>query len=133
VTVLDTHVLVWLAEDSPSLGRRAARLADRAMARDQLLVCAISFWEIAMLAAKRRLRLALTAATIRQRVLEQGIREVAVSGAIAIAAAELAGLHGDPADRLIVATALSLEGTLVTGDESILGWRGPLRRRDARR
>ena len=50
-----------------------------------------------------------------------------VNGAIAIRAVGLADFHADPADRLIVATAL--EGhRLVTADERILGWTGPLSR-----
>jgi len=86
-----------------------------------------------MLAAKGRLRLEITPAATRHKALEQGIREVPLSGAISLAAAQLAGFHGDPADRMIVATALSLGAMLVTADESILTWKGPLGRLDARR
>jgi PIN domain nuclease of toxin-antitoxin system len=39
--------------------------------------------------------------------------------------------HADPADRFIVATALALGATLVTADQAILGWSGPLRRQSA--
>jgi PIN domain nuclease of toxin-antitoxin system len=132
VILLDTHALIWLAEDNPKLGPRAARLADSALARGELLVAAVSFWEIAMLAAKRRLVLAAPPAAIRRRSLEQGIRELALNGTVAIEAAELAGFHGDPADRMIVATALSVGATLLTADDTILGWSGQLRTHDAR-
>ena len=54
--VLDTHVLLWLAEDHPRLGRRASRLADAALHREELHVSAISFWEIAMLVARLTLQ-----------------------------------------------------------------------------
>jgi PIN domain nuclease of toxin-antitoxin system len=56
-----------------------------------------------------------------------------VSGSIGIAAVELRNLHPDPADRIIVATAISLGATLVTADDSILGRRGLLRTQDVRR
>jgi prevent-host-death family protein len=46
VTVLDTHALVWFAEDHPQLGRRTTTLVNGALARDELAVSAISFWEI---------------------------------------------------------------------------------------
>lgn len=131
--VLDTHVLVWFAEDHPSLGRRTTRLADSALKRDEVLVAAISFWEIAMLSRKRRLRLDLSPAAFRQKVLEQGLREVPLDGAIAVAAGELERLHGDPADRMIIATALSMGATLVTADTAILGWKDKLKVHDARR
>jgi len=133
VIVLDTHVLVWFAEDNPQLGTRATRLTDAALQRDETMVSAISFWEIAMLTEKRRLTLDLAPTALRRHVLEQGVREVAVSGAIGIGAAQLAAFHPDPADRMIVATALSVGAMLLTADDAILGWRGPLRTHDARR
>ncbi len=130
--VLDTHVLVWFAEDHPRLGARTTKLTDTALQRDEVLVSAISFWEIAMLADKQRLTLLVSPAAMRRSVLEQGIRELAVDGTVAIAAAQLADFHGDPADRLVVACALSIDATLVTADRSILSWRGPLKCHDAR-
>jgi PIN domain nuclease of toxin-antitoxin system len=45
--LLDTHVVIWLTEESRQLGRSARRLADRALARDAVAVSAISFWETA--------------------------------------------------------------------------------------
>jgi PIN domain nuclease of toxin-antitoxin system len=132
VILLDTHVLLWLAEDHPRLGRRAARRIDAALRADELLVSAISFWEVAMLAARRRIELRLRPSELRRHSLQQGIVEVAVDGAVAIAAAELPRFHGDPADRLIVASALSREAQLVTADRTLLRWRGELRRHDAR-
>lgn len=47
--------------------------------------------------------------------------------------AELEGMHGDPIDRIIVATALAENAILLTADRAILGWTGGLRRQDARR
>lgn len=72
--LLDTHVLVWVAEGLPRIGRRA----------------------------------------------------------IGIVAGEIGGLRGDPADRMIVATAMALDATLVTADESLLDWEGTVRMVDAR-
>jgi PIN domain nuclease of toxin-antitoxin system len=133
VILLDTHVLIWLAEDSPHLGRRAVRLADVALQRDQVVVSVISFWEIAMLAEERRLRLDVTPAAMRRRSLEQGIHEVELSGSIAIAAAQLHALHGDPAGQMIIATALAIGAEMLTADDRILGWSGSLKLHDARR
>lgn len=82
--LLDTHVLIWFAEDSPQLGSHTAKLTDAALQRDEVMVSAISFWEIAMLAEKRRLKLLLSPATLHRRVLEQGIRELAVSARSAL-------------------------------------------------
>ena len=68
----------------------------------------------------------------RRDLLEQGLVELPVDGEIAARAGLLADLHSDPADRLIVATAL--EGhKLITADQRILGWSGQLDSLDARR
>jgi PIN domain nuclease of toxin-antitoxin system len=55
VILLDTHAVVWLATDQ-GLGKRSQRIADKALADDSLAVSTISFWELAMLIAKGRLR-----------------------------------------------------------------------------
>ena len=94
-------------EDHPSLGPRTTRLTDAALRRDEVFVAAISFWEIAMLLAGARLRMELSPMAFRRKVLEQGVREIPLTGAIGVAAAELPAFHDDPADRMIVATALS--------------------------
>ena len=130
--LLDTHALVWFAEDHPRLGARTARLTDAALQRDEVLVSAISFWEIAMLADKQRLTLHISPTAMRRSVLEHGVRELAIDGAVGIAAAQLVDFHGDPADRLIVASALAIDATLITADRTILSWPGSLKRRDAR-
>lgn len=131
--VLDTHVLVWLVEGDQRLGRGAREVAQTALKADNLTVSAISFWEIAMLLKTRRLGLALQAMEWRQGILQRGILEVPVTGQIGILAGELTGLPGDPADRIITATALVRNATLVTADERILEWSGGVLRQDARR
>lgn len=131
--LLDTHVLIWLAEDHPKLGRTAAALVDRALHDDALCVSAFSFWELAMLVVKRRLQIADTPEVIRRKTLEQGLREVPLTGDVGVAAASLIGFHGDPADRIIAATAISTGATLFTADRRMLAWRGGLKSRDARR
>lgn len=130
--LLDTHALLWFAADDSRLGSRANRAADAALRKDEVLVSAISFWELAMLQKKARVHLDGTADAFRTDARAQGIIEVPIDGAIGIAAALLDDFHGDPADRLIVASALAYNATLVTADALILGWRGPLRRHDAR-
>jgi PIN domain nuclease of toxin-antitoxin system len=57
VILLDTHAAVWLASDEPVLGQKSCTLALAARAENQLAISAISFWEIALLAAKDRLEL----------------------------------------------------------------------------
>ena len=101
---------------------------------NQAAFSAISLWEIGMLQQKNRLNVIpnLTASQWRETLLAEGFREIPVDSVIAARAGELPDLHGDPADRIIVATAL--EGHLViTSDRRILDWPHELDRFDARR
>lgn len=130
--LLDTHTLWWLDQDLPMLGKNALAAADEALTTGALVVSAISFCEIAKLVRQGRLGLRKTVAEWRDGLLQEQLRERPVDGDIAIMAVNLHDLHRDPADRLIVATALALDATLLTADERLLGWPGPLRRADAR-
>ena len=86
-----------------------------------------------MLVARGRLSMTVQLATWRRELLDKGLVEIPVNGAIGIAAAQLRGFHGDPADRLIAATALTMDAALATADEKILAWRSKVRRWDARK
>lgn len=130
--ILDTHVLVWMAIDERSLGRRTRRLIEREWAESEVGICALSFWEVALLHARGRLALAIPASDWRRERLKAGLREVAVDGAIAVRAAGLGDLPGDPIDRMVIATALETGADLVTADERLLAWKHSLKRHDAR-
>jgi PIN domain nuclease of toxin-antitoxin system len=130
VILLDTHAAIWLTLER-GLGRQSQRLADRALVQDHLAISAFSFWEIAMLIAKRRLRTLGSAGERRAKFLSIGIRELPVTGEIAILAVEITGLNGDPADRIIAATAIAHDATLMTADRNLLRWQHRLKRQDA--
>ena len=129
--LLDTHVALWLTLGSSSLGKRSRRIAQQALAENELAISAVSFWEVAMLISKGRLRPPETAHEMRRRILSEGALELPVTGDIAILAGELDDLHADPADRFIAATAISHDATLVTADNKLLQWRRSLRRHNA--
>jgi PIN domain nuclease of toxin-antitoxin system len=133
MVLLDTHALIWVVEGSERLGRRVSRLADTALAADRLGVASISFWEMAMLVNRGRIVVNPSIDQWRLRVLGLGVQEIPLTGDIAIAAVHLAGLRGDPADRIIVATGVATGATLVTADDRLLEWPGSLKRQDARR
>ncbi len=121
--LLDTHVLVRYLMGDTKLGRRALAAIDKALPVDELFVSAISFWEVAMLVQKRRLELDTTVAALRALSLRHGVQEEVVDGEIAVSSAELPRSHADPADRMLVATAILRGLTLVTADDILLGWK----------
>ena len=104
--ILDTHVLVWLRSGDDRLGTRTRDSLKRAWLSGDVAISAVSFWEVAMLHEKGRLTLLQDIGSWRQALLQDGIVEIPVDGEIGIRAAGLVDFHADPADRLIVATAL---------------------------
>ena len=130
--LLDTHVLVWLDEGNPRLGKAALQTIDEALTSGQLGVATISFWEVAMLVKKQRLTMQTEIADWRFELLQAGLLELPLRGTTAIRAGQLPLFHGDPADRMIVATAIENGATLMTADEKILSWNQLNEKIDAR-
>jgi len=130
--LLDTHALIWLDEGNKRLGPSTLQLLNEAHSIGQLSVSAITFWEVAMLIEKRRLEIKIELTAWRKNLLDSGLLEIPVSGAIGIRASGLKNFHGDPADCMIAATALEASATLVTADRKILEWPGLTEKRNAR-
>ncbi|HEX2091999.1 MAG TPA: type II toxin-antitoxin system VapC family toxin [Longimicrobiaceae bacterium] len=123
--LLDTHVWIWLmegaaAEVAPSVLERIRQ----ASARGMVLVSAISAWEVAMLAAKGRIRLAMEVGEwVRRGLAAPGVRLAELSPEILVESTRLPGeVHGDPADRMLIATARRVGAALVTRDAAILAY-----------
>lgn len=114
------------------MGPEVHRRIRAGLAAGENSVSSISFWEIAMLIAKGRYRLVRPVLGWREDLLARGIAEIPVDGSIAALAGGLDWEHGDPADRIMVATAMRLGATLLTSDRRILSWRGPVECADAR-
>lgn len=130
--LLDTHALVWLDEGNERLGKKSLALMDKALKSGELFVAAISFWEVAMLVEKGRLEMQMEVDVWRQSLINNGLQEAVLTGKTAVRSALLVDFHGDPADRMIVATAIHLAASLCTADEQILYWQQKLVRVDAR-
>lgn len=130
--LLDTHVLVWLDEANPRLGEAAREQINTAYHAGKAMVSAISFWEVGMLVRKGRIRLDMDPGVWRNDFVQQGLIELPITGEIGIRAAALDPFHGDPADRLIAATAVQHSLTLVTADERLLTCQLAAKRLDAR-
>lgn len=131
--ILDTHTLLWMDRDDPSLGTEARRQIEIAWRAGEVAVSAISFWEVAMLAERERVVLPVSADRWRADWLQAGLVEIPLDGRIALLSCQLENFHRDPADRFIVATAIDRKLPLMTADQKILDWSGELDRLDARR
>jgi PIN domain nuclease of toxin-antitoxin system len=114
--LLDTHVVHWWSAEPKRVGARARRTLESA---DELVVAAISWYELAWLAKHERIAVTVPIRSWLQGLAEQ-LRTIAVTPAIADTAVSLpAGFPGDPADRLIYATAIEHGLPLVTKDQGI--------------
>jgi PIN domain nuclease of toxin-antitoxin system len=124
VILLDTHILLWLVEDDKRLGKKARETINGAAAAGKVIVSAISFWEIGLLIEKRRIALSMPLGDFAEMVgRRREIRVAPVDARIAVETANLPpGLHGDPGDRILVATARHLACPLATTDGKILAY-----------
>jgi PIN domain nuclease of toxin-antitoxin system len=117
--VLDTHVLIWWVSGDERLSPRARMAIEQELLGDaQLLVSAISAWEVAVLIAKGRLALTMDIDDWLTTVTSiEGVSFVAVEAEVAVQSARLPGVfHADPADRMIVALARHHSAPLLTAD-----------------
>ena len=119
--LLDTHVWLWWLLGSDRLAHRERSALDRLALRADLRLAAVSLWEAQMLYAKGRL--------VLDRPFEVWIRDAAAAAVIEIAPLDVEvvialnrlppSFHGDPADRLIVATARAHRIPLATYDRAL--------------
>ncbi len=122
--VLDTHIWVWLMEGSQDLKPKLCRQIEACARKGDLLVSAISVWEVGMLEAKGRVVFDQECIDWVSDALDApGIRFAPIDPAIAVASTRLPGdFHGDPADRILVATARAHACPLVTADAAIIAY-----------
>ena len=119
--LLDTHTLIWWIGESTSLPASALKLIRHHMKSGTIAVSAMSLWEIAMLHKKGRIQLSQDLQTWADRILALPFLQwIPADPHILMKSVLLPEpFHSDPADRIIVATALTLGATIVTKDDKI--------------
>lgn len=118
--MLDTHVLLWVANEPERLSKRAQALVE---AEDTRLCFSVaSLWEIAIKRGLGRGNLSADPRRLRQRSLETGFSEIVIDAEHAFAAGTLPPVHGDPFDRILVAQAMTEGATLMTADRVLRGY-----------
>jgi PIN domain nuclease of toxin-antitoxin system len=125
LTVLDTHVWIWMVGgDRTRLSASAVQEIQRAAEAGLVRVCPISVWEVAMLEAKGRISLSRPITEwVRAALHAPGVRLEPMSPEIAIDSTRLPGSpRGDPADRILMASARVHGGRLATCDAEIINY-----------
>lgn len=120
--LLDTHAWFWLTTDDPKLNLAARREIEKAHTAQSIFMSSISLWELALKHSRGKLELDRPIRPwLRQALKTSETRLISMDVEIAAACAELPeAFHGDPADRIIAATARSEGLRLVTHDKKLL-------------
>lgn len=118
---LDTHILIWDALSPNRLSTAAVDAIAAANQADGIVVADISLWEIAMLLQKGRVQVATDCRAFLNLILQANqIQVQSITPQIAALSTQcLSTINADPADRLIVATALTAGVPLVTADRRL--------------
>ena len=122
--VLDTHVWIWAMSGNPILEKKFSHVFKKALTGEGVLISAMSVWEIGMLVDKNRIDIELDVSDwVNLALDEPGLQLCPVTPRIAIQSTRLPGeIHGDPVDRLLIATAHEENAVLVTCDKKILNY-----------
>ena len=122
--VLDTHSWIWFASKPEALSKKARKALNAAVNDKNVLISSISVWEVALLVKNKRLKLSMDVLDwIAKSENLPFIQFIPVSNSIAVKSVNLPPpLHPDPADRIIIATALSIGAPLVSKDKKIAAY-----------
>ena len=120
--LLDTHTWIWLFNGSTELSQDTIEQIDFAANKGKVFISAISVWELSMLVAKNRVNLSQPIHQwVKDSFSQPGVNLSPILPEIAIESSFLPGdFHGDPADRIIVATTRINNLTVLTRDKKII-------------
>ncbi len=123
--LLDTHIGVWWSDEMSRLSvAQHNAIIDERQRQGTVGISAVSCWEIAMLTERQRITLSLDALSWLRRLLNYpDVELLPITPEISVRAYSLPEpFHRDPADRLLVATAIEWECPLLTDDRLILDY-----------
>ena len=124
--MLDTHLLLWAANEPKRLPRVARALIEDL--ENELLFSAASLWEITIKSGLGRADFRVDARLLRRGLLDNGYSELPITSEHAVNVDHLPAAHKDPFDRILVAQAMVEGITLLTNDRKLVGYRGPIRK-----
>ncbi|MER8400094.1 type II toxin-antitoxin system VapC family toxin [Mesorhizobium sp. M0306] len=124
--LLDTHLLLWAAGEPGKLP--PAALAEIENVDNHLTFSAASLWEIAIKCSLGRSDFRVDARLLRRGLIDNGYHELPITGEHAIAVEGLPPIHKDPFDRILIAQSIVEGITLLTVDDLVAQYPGPVRR-----
>lgn len=122
--LLDTHILLWAANEPSKLSETAYEAI--ANTANELLFSAASIWEIVIKNSLGRPDFDVDAHQLRRGLVDNGYDELAITSEHVLAVATLPCLHRNPFDRILVAQATTEGLRLLTADQTMADYRGPI-------
>ncbi len=121
--LLDTNALIWWSTAPEKLSKKARKIIEEAIKKEEVLVSSISIWEVYLLMRKNRVGFFIDVDSWLEKLESlEFIKFVPIDNKIASQSVKLDFASSDPADRIIIATALNLGAKLVTSDKRILNY-----------
>jgi PIN domain nuclease of toxin-antitoxin system len=124
--LLDTHLLLWAAGQPERLSSAATLEIENR--ENELLFSPVSLWEVAIKRRLGREDFQVDPRLLRRGLLSNGYHELFITGEHAVAVDDLPSIHKDPFDRLLLAQSIVEGITLLTVDEVLTRYPGPVRR-----
>lgn len=122
--LLDTHLLLWAAGDSGQLSSKAQNLlGDPAT---ELMFSTASIWEVVIKSALGRDDFRVDPQRFRNGLIQNGYSELEIRSEHALAVGSLPLIHKDPFDRILIAQAQVENVTLLTTDDKMARYSGPI-------
>lgn len=123
--LLDTHLLLWVAEADDRLPAAARALLEDT--DNELFFSAASLWEIAIKRGLGRANFVVDPRALRRSAIENGYHELMITSEHAVSIESLPPIHKDPFDRILIAQA-TIEGfTLLTSDALMAQYSGSVK------
>lgn len=124
--LLDTHLLLWAAGEPEKLPPEAVAAIENP--DNELLFSAASLWEVSIKRGLGRADFTVDPRLLRRGLIDNGYIELPISGEHAVAVDSLPAIHKDPFDRILVAQSIVEGITLLTADDLVAQYPGPIRR-----
>jgi len=119
MVILDTHYLIWDTLGHSRMSKAELQFLDRQKA---LWLCSISLWEVAMLISKGRIKINVSIEEfVEIAFLKRNYRLLNIDAKVSDVVRQLPkDINGDPADRIISATSILYDATLLTADQNLI-------------
>jgi len=123
--LVDSHLLVWLAAVSGKLPVAAREIIEDP--KHEIFFSSASIWELTIKYSSGKSGMTLPPSLLQRELLDNDFKELPITASHALAIETLPWIHKDPFDRMLIAQSLTEGMLLLTSDETIALYSGPIR------